>query len=162
MNRSTPSVNAGPRVRCDEWPWFARLVPVALIFVMLGPLIGGVLASLAFGAVIMPFRPAIVFDLPVMVLETARLAYGFGAALALLIGLVVTLSRICGGRTTIATPLAAAVLVYGAGLVLSGSSVGPMVAALLPTSPTSVKFLLLPMLVASAACWRLAREVKLL
>jgi hypothetical protein len=153
--------NGAPRANRDEWRWFTRIPPVALIFVTFGPLIGGVLASLALGAVVMPFRPAVVFDLPRMMLETSMLAYGVGAVLAFFTGLIVALSRICGGHTTIATPIAAAALVYALGIALSGSVIGPTVAVLMPASPTLVKFLLLPILVASVACWRLARGVKL-
>lgn len=145
----------------DEWPWFARILPVTLIFGLLGPLVGGVLASLALGAVVMPLRPAVILDLPRMMLETSMLAYGFGAALALVIGVIVALSRICGGRTTIATPIAAVALIYALVIALHTSAVAPIVAMLLPASPGSVKFLLLPTLVASVACWRLARGVKL-
>jgi hypothetical protein len=145
----------------DEWPWFARMLPVTLIFGLLGPLVGGVLASLVLGAAVVPFRPAVILDLPRMMVETSMLAYGFGAALALVIGMIVALSRICGGRTTIATPIAAVALAYALGIALKTSAVGPVVAMLLPASPASVKFLLLPTLVASVACWRLARGVKL-
>jgi hypothetical protein len=153
--------HVGSRLRCEEWPWFARLVPVALIFVLFGPLVGGVLASLAIGVVMMPFRPMIVLDLPVMLLETSMLAYGFGAVMALLTGLIVAFSRICGGRTTVATPIAAVALVYATGIALGESSIGTVTAQLLPVSSASVKFLLLPMFVASVACWRFARVLKL-
>ena len=94
------------------------------------------------------------------------LAYGFGGVLALLIGLVVALSRLVGGRTTLATPLAATILVYGSAVLLNTvageGAFAAWLRAALPVSLASAKFMLLPMVLAAVACWQIGRKARLL
>ncbi|MCW5683999.1 MAG: hypothetical protein KIT85_06345 [Pseudolabrys sp.] len=149
----------------DAMPVRPMLLPVAAIFVALGPLIGGVLVALALG-IVMAIQQSTLASLPAILVATPMLAYGFGSVLALLIGLTVALSRRYGGRTTVATPLAATVLVYGSAALLNtlaGEGVtAAWLHAALPVSLASAKFMLLPMLLAAVACWQIGRKARLL
>lgn len=145
-----------------RWP---NVVSIAAIFVALGPLFGGLLVALALGIVV-AVHQGTVTPLPGIMVATPMLAYGSGGVLALLIGLVVAMSRLCGGRTTLATPLAATVLVYGAAALLNSMAGEGVVAAwlqaALPVSLAPAKFVLLPMLLAAVACWQVGRKARLL
>lgn len=149
----------------DALPVRPMLLPVAAIFVALGPLIGGVLVALALGIVVVIHQGTLA-PLPAILVATPMLAYGFGSVLALLIGLVVALSRHYGGRTTLATPLAATILVYGSAALLNTiageSALAVWLHTALPVSLASAKFVLLPMLLAAVACWQIGRKARLL
>lgn len=143
----------------------STVLPVVAIFVALGPLVGGLLAALALGIVVAVHQGTLA-PLPGIVVATPMLAYGVGGVLALLIGLVVAMSRLVGGRTTLATPLAATILVYGSAALLNtvvgGGVLAAWLHAALPVSLASAKFMLLPMLLAAVACWQVGRKARLL
>ena len=144
----------------DDMPWLLRLPPVVLIFALVGPLAGAAIVSLPLGALRVAREGSLLAFWDVFA-SIAMLAYGFGAALALLTGITVALSRICGGRTTIATPIGAAVLAYASGLALNQFMTDGLVLALLPASLSAAKLLLLPSILASVVCWLIARRVRL-
>ncbi len=143
----------------------STVLPVVAIFVALGPLVGGLLVALALGIVV-AIHQGTLAPLPGIVVATPMLAYGFGGVLALLIGLVVALSRLVGGRTTLATPLAATILVYGSAVLLNTvageGAFAAWLRAALPVSLASAKFMLLPMVLAAVACWQIGRKARLL
>lgn len=141
------------------------VLPVVALFIVLGPLIGGLLVALALGIVVAVHQGTLA-PMPAMVMTTPMLAYGFGTVMALFIGLVVAVSRLCGGRTTLATPLAATVLVYGSAVLLNviagEGALAAWLHAVLPVSLATAKFVLLPMLLAAVACWQIGCRARLL
>ena len=144
-----------------ELPVWLRSLGIVLVFVVLGPPIGGyALLVIAFG-----FKAAangidwerLSETITGAIFFTAVFSYVFGGILAVLTGIMVAVSRIVGGHTTILTPVFASVVANGAAalvnslietksLQLSLPGKLPLTAGLLPAS-----------LFAAILCWRLAK-----
>ena len=149
----------------DELPVLLRSLGIVGVFLFIGPPIGGyALLVIIFGMGVADhginwqrlsdaFIGAMFF--------TAVFSYVFGGMLALLTGLLVALSRVVGGRTTILTPIFAAVAANGSvvllnmvvatkSLELSLPGKLPLTAGLLPSS-----------MFAAILCWWLTKKWKL-
>jgi uncharacterized membrane protein YdbT with pleckstrin-like domain len=149
----------------DELPVVLRTLGIVGIFLFIGPPLGGytLLVIIFFmGVADHGIDWARLSDAFVgAMFFTAVFSYVFGGVLALLTGLMVALSRVIGGRTTILTPIFAAVAANGVdvlvntviatnALELSLPGKVPLTAGLLPSS-----------IFAAILCWRLAKGWKL-
>ena len=162
---SEQEIDALEDLASDQLPVALRVLGIVGIFLFIGPPLGGytLLLIIFFMGVADhgidwarlsdAFAGAMFF--------TAVFSYVFGGVLALLTGLMVALSRAVGGRTTMLTPVFAAVLANGvvvlANTVIATKSLElslpgklPLTAGLLPSS-----------IFAAILCWRLAKRWKL-
>jgi hypothetical protein len=149
----------------DELPVVLRILGIVGVFLFIGPPIGGyALLVIVFAMGVADhginwqrlsdaFAGAMFF--------TAVFSYVFGGMLALLTGILVALSRVVGGRTTILTPIFAALAANGVvvllNMVVATKSLEldlpgklPLTAGLLPSS-----------MFAAILCWLLAKKWKL-
>jgi hypothetical protein len=149
----------------DQLPVVLRVLGIVGVFLFIGPPLGGytlLLIIFVMGVIDHGINWARLSDaFAGAMFFTAVFSYVFGGVLALLTGLMVALSRAVGERTTILTPIFAAVLANGvvalANTVIATKSLElslpgklPLTAGLLPSS-----------IFAAILCWRLAKRWKL-
>jgi hypothetical protein len=136
----------------------SRLITIVLIFVLLGPPIGGVIwLVLTAAGMGHPNTQVELFDGPVFVLFAAIFSYPFGAAPAALAGLAIGIKQAFFGRTT--WPMALAIGLIDGTVLLEGlDGVYPSARALnvLPF-PEYSAILILTCLVPTMLCWGLVR-----
>jgi hypothetical protein len=130
-------------------PW-ERVVLIAMIYVLIGPFVGGVVMFAVNASQILYQHGSLGFPRSFGML--IFFSYWVGTLLALLTGLIVGAFRVSLGRTTIVTPLIAAVLAWGASLLLY---------VVLPMAPLISLPFLPHALISSVACWFVAKKVKL-
>lgn len=144
-----------------ELPGWLRSLGIVLVFVVLGPPIGGyslLVIAFAFKAAANgidwerlseTFTGAIFF--------TAVFSYVFGGILAVLTGIMVAVSRIVGGHTTILTPVFASVVANGAAALVNSMIETKSLQLSLPGQLPLTAGLLPASMFAAILCWRLAK-----
>lgn len=144
-----------------EMPVWLRSLGIVVVFVVLGPPIGGysllviafVLKAAANGInwerLSETFAGAMFF--------TAVFSYVFGGILAILTGIMVAVSRIVGGHTTILTPIFASVVANGAAALVNSMIETKSLQLSLPGKLPLTAGLLPASLFAAILCWRLAK-----
>ena len=149
----------------DELPVLLRTLGIVGAFLFIGPPLGGYgLLAIAFAmkAAAHGIDWARLSDAFVgAIFFTAVFSYVFGGMVALLTGLIVAASRVIGGRTSILTPIFAALVANGVEVLLNS-----MIAteSFTPGLPGEIPLTagLLPASVFSAIlCWRLTKRWKL-
>jgi len=144
-----------------ELPGWLRVVGIVVVFAVLGPPIGGYsLLVIAFG-----FKAAangIDWDrlsetFVGAMFFTAVFSYVFGGILAVLTGIMVAISRLVGGHTTILTPVFACVVANGAAALVNSMIETKSLQLSLPGKLPLTAGLLPASLFAAIVCWRLAK-----
>jgi hypothetical protein len=144
-----------------------RVFSIVMIFVVLGPLVGG-LVFLGQGVFYSVYRngvdltglPNQIADLFNVIVFTSIFAYIVGGGLAALTGLTVAIWRLAAGRTTIVAPIAGALLAIAVAVLLPFIA-ETKISNALPIVPESIKFFLAPSLCAALVCWLVARKGQL-
>jgi hypothetical protein len=144
-----------------EMPGWLRTLGIVLVFLIVGPPLGGytLLAIIFVMGVIdhginwarlsEAFAGAVFF--------TAVFSYVFGGILAILTGVMVAVSRIVGGHTTILTPVFASVVANGAAALVNSMIATKSVQPSLPGQLPLTAGLLPASMFAAILCWRLAK-----
>jgi hypothetical protein len=156
-------VSAAIRARPSPAARIGRLIEIVLIFVVLGPPIGGfVLFLLTAASTGNPHTLVDLLNVPFFVLGAAIFSYPFGAAPAALAGLAIGIKQAFFGRTT--WPMALAVGLIASPVFLEGFySFYPRLGVraqgfnALP-SPEFSAILILTCLVPTMLCWTLVRS----
>jgi hypothetical protein len=148
-----------------DMPVWLRTLGIVVVFLFIGPPIGGyALVTLIFiaGAIdhgvdwtrfSASFLGAVSF--------TAIFSYVIGGVVAFFTGIMVAVSRVVGGRTTILTPLFSAVVGNGAAILLNSMVASESPNLSLPGKMPLTVGLLPSSMFAAVLCWRLAKRWKL-
>jgi hypothetical protein len=146
-------------------PVVLRALGIVLLFLFIGPPIGG------YALLVIAF----VMKAAVHGIDWARLSdaflgamfftgvfsYVFGGVVALLTGVMVAVSRIAGGQTTILTPIFAAVAANGLAVLLNMAVATNSLELRLPGKVPLTAGLLPSSIFAAILCWLLAKKWKL-
>ncbi len=158
-------LEAAEEAASDELPVLLRSLGIIGVFLFIGPPLGGyalLLVAFIFGVfdhgidwqrLSEAFAGAMFF--------TAVFSYVFGGVVALLTGLLVTLSRLIGGRTTILTPIFAAVAANGLAVLLNMVIATKSLELDLPGKLPLTAGLLPSSIFAAILCWWLTKKWKL-
>jgi hypothetical protein len=158
-------LDAAEEAASDELPILLRTFGIVGVFLFIGPPIGGyALLVIIFGMGVADhginwqrlsdaFVGAMFF--------TAVFSYVFGAMLALLTGIMVAVSRVVGGRTTILTPIFASVLANGVAVLLNTVVATKSLELSLPGRVPLTAGLLPSSMFAAILCWWLTKKWKL-
>ena len=144
-----------------ELPAWLRTLGIVLVFLIVGPPLGGyTLLAIIFVMGVVDhginwerlseaFAGAMFF--------TAVFSYVFGGILAILTGIIVAVSRIVGGHTTILTPVFASVVANGAAALVNSIIATKSLQLSLPGKLPLTAGLLPASMFAAILCWRLAK-----
>jgi hypothetical protein len=158
-------LEAAEEAASEELPVLLRSFGIVGTFLFIGPPLGGyalLLVAFVFGVfdhginwqrLSEAFAGAIFF--------TAVFSYVFGGMVALLTGILVTLSRLIGGRTTILTPIFAAVAANGLAVLLNTVIATKSLELDLPGKLPLTAGLLPSSIFAAILCWWLTKKWKL-
>lgn len=138
-----------------------RVLGIVVVFLFIGPPIGGyallviafVLKAAAHGIDWARLSDAFVGA----IFFTAIFSYVFGGMVALLTGVLVSVSRLVGGTTGILTPIFAALLANGAAALLNSMIATESLEPSLPGKLPLTAGLLPASLFAAILCWRLTK-----
>jgi hypothetical protein len=148
-----------------EMPVVLRVLGIVLLFLLIGPPIGGyalLVIAFAMKAAVHGIDWARLSDAFLgAMFFTAVFSYVFGGMVALLTGVLVAVSRIVGGHTTILTPIFAAVAANGLAVLLNMVAATKSLELSLPGKVPLTAGLLPSSIFAAILCWLLAKKWKL-
>ncbi len=156
---------AAEEAASDELPVLLRGLGIVGVFLFIGPPLGGytllviifVMGVFDHGINWQRLSDAFVGAM----FFTAVFSYVFGGMVALLTGLMVTVSRVVGGRTTILTPIFAAVAANALAVLLNMVVATKSLELNLPGKLPLTAGLLPSSIFAAILCWWLAKRWKL-